>query len=270
MRVVVTDALVSRVVVLENENLIARLSAYARRPGNPAGVEVRRFGRAVACTAANIESRFYNSVLGLGPEHIDELPAILEHYAAHGVSPAFEVVPGRLTEPLGAALAAHGFAMVEFHAALVATLGPEDASAPAIPEGMRIVEGDFDAYLETYLATGHEGGAGDEARANLECWRHVPGWRFFVCEVGGASVGAAILDVQGEGALLSSSATLPAHRGRGVQGALLRWRRAAAAAAGCDLVVGGAYWGSPSLRNQQREGMVTAFTRGVWARPAAL
>ena len=105
MRVVVTDALVSRVVELENENLIARLSAYAGRPGNPAGVEVRRFGRAVACMAAKIESRFYNSILGVGPETIEELPAILEHYAAHGVSPAFEVVPGRLTEPLGAALA---------------------------------------------------------------------------------------------------------------------------------------------------------------------
>jgi GNAT superfamily N-acetyltransferase len=264
---VITDALVARAVALETENLVARLGAYATRPGNPAGVVVRRFGAATACIARGIPSRFYNSVLAVGQDTLPHLDALLAHYAAHGVSPALEVVPGALTEPLGEALFARGFAMVEFHAALVGTLGPADASPPALPPGWTVAEGDFDAYLETYLATGAEGGAGPEARANLETWRGVRGWRFFVCRIDGAPAGVGVLDVQGRGALLASAATLPAARGRGVQAALLRVRIAAAAAAGCDLVVGGAYWGSPSLRNQQRAGLLTAFTRGIWGRP---
>jgi hypothetical protein len=66
--------------------------------------------------------------------------------------------------------------------------------------------------------------------------------------------------------MLGSASTRPALRGRGAQAALLARRIADAAAAGCELIIGGAYFGTTSMRNQQRAGFHLAITRGIWVR----
>jgi ribosomal protein S18 acetylase RimI-like enzyme len=70
-------------------------------------------------------------------------------------------------------------------------------------------------------------------------------------------------------AQLSGAATLPAHRRRGVQSALLRARLVDAAAAGCDLAVVTTDPGSKSQENVQRAGFELLYARAILVRAAA-
>src|SRR5919204_621412 len=64
-------------------------------------------------------------------------------------------------------------------------------------------------------------------------------------------------------AQLTRAATAPAHRGRGIQTALLSARLADAASAGCDIAVVTAQPASKSQRNVQRRGFDLLYTRAV-------
>jgi len=67
-------------------------------------------------------------------------------------------------------------------------------------------------------------------------------------------------------AQLCGAATLPAHRRRGVQTALLEERLAIAAAAGCDLAVVTTQPGSKSQQNVQARGFDLLYTRAILVR----
>lgn len=83
-------------------------------------------------------------------------------------------------------------------------------------------------------------------------------------------------EVAGGGALrivdglaqLAGASTLPVHRRRGVQSALLRARLAEAAALGCDLAVVTTEPGSTSQANVQRVGFALLYVRAILIRPA--
>jgi GNAT superfamily N-acetyltransferase len=64
-----------------------------------------------------------------------------------------------------------------------------------------------------------------------------PGWLCFVALEGDAPAGAGALFVAGEIGWIGIGATVPEQRGKGAQSALLAARIAAAAGAGCELVV---------------------------------
>ncbi len=67
-------------------------------------------------------------------------------------------------------------------------------------------------------------------------------------------------------AQLCGAATLPAHRRRGVQGALLAARLAEAREAGCDVAVVTTQPGSKSQENVQRQGFDLLYTRAILVR----
>ena len=66
---------------------------------------------------------------------------------------------------------------------------------------------------------------------------------------------------------LAGAATLPAHRRRGVQSALLRARLLDAARQGCDLAIVTTEPGSKSQENVQRAGFALLYARAVLIRP---
>ena len=70
-------------------------------------------------------------------------------------------------------------------------------------------------------------------------------------------------------AQLSGAATLPPHRRRGVQSALLRARLVDAASSGCDLAVVTTEPGSTSQQNVQRAGFELLYARAVLVRRAS-
>ena len=79
----------------------------------------------------------------------------------------------------------------------------------------------------------------------------------------GSVAGGASLRVHDDVAILCGAATLPAHRRRGVQTALLAARLEEASRAGCNLAVVTTQPGSKSQENVQRQGFALLFARAV-------
>lgn len=256
---IVDAALVDRMVRIEIDNLVSRI-------GNYEGVVIRHVGEAVAFVSPRVKERFFNSVQGTSQATLAQLDEIEQLYAQHGMRPAFEVVPSRLTEELGLALTRRGYAMVQFQAGLVcrpAQLAKRKQEVVS-KQALLVEEVNCDErFAELYLACWQEPDP-EIVRSGMMHWQANKHWRCFVARLDGELAGAAILDVRQKTALLGSAGTLPACRGRGVQSALITRRIDEAAQAGCDLLVGGAYFGTSSMRNQQRAGLSLAFTRGIW------
>lgn len=95
------------------------------------------------------------------------------------------------------------------------------------------------------------------------------GARCFLAEAAGEPLAAGSLVLGDAGvALLAGASTIPRHRRRGAQRALLEARLGYAAENGCDIAVMGAEPGSASQRNAERQGFRIAYTRIKWALPA--
>ena len=84
----------------------------------------------------------------------------------------------------------------------------------------------------------------------------------------GAIAGGGSIRISDGLAQLSGAATLPAHRRRGVQSALLRARLLDAARHGCDLAVVTTEPASKSQQNVQRAGFSLLYSRAVLMRAA--
>lgn len=263
---VVTETIVDRIVQTEVNNLVLRLGPYRAREGNPMGVYFERFGDATAFLATEIPVRFFNSVLATSLGTVDHLDAIEAFYGEHGRKPIFEIAPGRFDEAFALELHRRGYRMVEFHTGLARSITPDDAARD--PQGVREVDGQdaeaFERWLDVYLEGWNGAGDHEGAKVNMRAWPKNPGWRFYLADADGEPAGAALLDLQGATAMMGSASTVEKFRGRGLQQRLVSHRIGEAARAGCDLVVGGSYFTNPSMRNQQRAGLYTAFTRGVW------
>jgi GNAT superfamily N-acetyltransferase len=92
------------------------------------------------------------------------------------------------------------------------------------------------------------------------------GVRRYMAYRSGEPAGAAAMRLDGGVAQLMGAATLPAHRRRGVQTALLHGRLGEAARRGCDLAVVTTQPGSKSLQNVQRLGFHLLYARAVMIR----
>ena len=92
------------------------------------------------------------------------------------------------------------------------------------------------------------------------------GFSRYLARRDGVSAGGASLRVFEGVAHLCGAATLPAHRRRGVQTALLSERLAAAAGGGCDVAVVITQPGSKSQENVQRQGFHLLYARAVLVR----
>lgn len=94
-----------------------------------------------------------------------------------------------------------------------------------------------------------------------------PGFERYLAWRDGDVAGGASLRIHDGIAQLCGAATLPAHRRRGVQSALLRYRLALAASRGCDLAVVTTQPGSKSQENVQRFGFSLLYARVVLVKP---
>jgi GNAT superfamily N-acetyltransferase len=93
--------------------------------------------------------------------------------------------------------------------------------------------------------------------------RDMAGVRRYLAERDGEFAGGASFRVTDGIAQFTGAATVPAHRRRGVQTALLQARLAAAAEAGCDLAVVTTQPGSKSQQNVQRQGFDLLYARAI-------
>lgn len=94
-----------------------------------------------------------------------------------------------------------------------------------------------------------------------------PGWRTYIGWDGEQPVAAGALYTRGETAWCGLGATLPSHRGRGGQCALLARRVADSLAQGCRVVVTETDEDNPSFRNMMRTGFRVVHFRDNWGPP---
>jgi hypothetical protein len=241
------------------------------QPGNPSGVEIKRFGDDLVATAAtNVpEVQWMQHVTGLSPADVALVPKIAAWYHAKLIRPRYEVPPYPAFEPLAAALVDVGARQTGFIDVLWSRSAPQDDAPDGVP--VRVVEpGGEDAQrFARVLLGGHEVPDGTFINhwAAVAQWPAEPEWWCYLAEVDGEPVGAAALIVTDGIGYLANAATLPAGREQGAQQALIDRRLRDAAAAGCELFLTMAGPGSVSHRNLERAGLGVAYTKVVWTVP---
>jgi ribosomal protein S18 acetylase RimI-like enzyme len=94
------------------------------------------------------------------------------------------------------------------------------------------------------------------------------GTTLYLARHNGELAGGGSLRISSALAQLSGASTLPSHRRRGVQSALLRARLIDAAEQGCDLAIVTTEPASKSQHNVQRAGFALLYSRAILIRPA--
>jgi GNAT superfamily N-acetyltransferase len=220
-----------------------------------------------------------NKVAGLGfagAPRAEELAA-LEFAFAQRATPV-RVELASLADPaVSGFLAGRGYRFVGFENVLGLPLDgyAPDAAAPEIdvrPSDEPEFQAWLDAVVTGFAQPDDQGVPTDEEfpRAVLEQvigdLANGEGFSRYMARRGGEIAGGASLRMGDGVAQLCGAATLPAHRRRGVQTALLRKRLELARDAGCDIAVVTTQPGSKSQQNVQREGFHLLYGRAVLIR----
>jgi GNAT superfamily N-acetyltransferase len=217
----------------------------------------------------------YNKVAGLGFGGVPDassLDEIERAFAACGAPVQVELA--HLADPaIAALLSARGYQLESFENVLGRALA--DDLERVMPPGIEVrLTGEQES--ETWLDVVAEGSVhpdtqgvpwheefSREAIIGAERDSAVAGdVRYAALRDGVIARGATMRIAEGI-AQLTGAATVPAHRRRGVQTALLSARLADAAAAGCDIAVITTQPGSKSQQNAQRQGFDLLYARAV-------
>jgi GNAT superfamily N-acetyltransferase len=235
------------------------------------GADARELGGALCMRLDAIaEMAMFNRATGLGldrpatEEALDEILGFLEGTRSY-VSLAPEARPPQLSGWLEARGLAPGYAWTKFSRRVT--------DPPAAQTTLRV-----EPVTRADEGFGAAATAGFEVPNLFRDWLdRLPGrdgWHCFVAFDGDEPAGAGALFVTGTTGWLGVGATVPEHRGKGAQGAIIARRIAAARELGCDVVVtetGEPIEGrpGPSYRNLLRAGFEPVYVRPAYERPAA-
>jgi GNAT superfamily N-acetyltransferase len=260
--------------------LIADLAGSSGRRHPSGTVFVRELaGGVAACSVPGAPS---NKVTGLGFDGVPEdaeWEAVESAFHERGVPVQVEIAA--LGDPeIGRRLTRRGYVLVGFENVLGRRLSAAEP-APA-PAGLEVVESGpqdlarwIDVVVEGFASPDEQGVLSSESFPREELERvfedmaAMEGFRRWVVRCQGEPAGGGGLRVSGPVAQLCGAATLPAHRRRGIQSALLAARLAAASAAGCRVAVVTTQPGSKSQENAQRQGFELLYTRAMLVREPA-
>jgi GNAT superfamily N-acetyltransferase len=257
--------------------LITLSNEAARRRTGSAGFVIPVAG-GVASFAG--EGSPYNKVAGLGFGGVPDAPALNETeraFAAFGAPVQIELA--HLGDPaILAVLAVRDYRLESFENVLGRAL--TDEPERVMPPGVEVrlsTEDESEVWLDV-VAEGsiHPDTQGvpwhevfsREAIIAAERDSAAAGDVRYAALRDGGIVGGATMRIAEGVAQLTGAATVPAHRRRGVQTALLSARLADAAAAGCDVAVIITQPGSKSQQNAQRQGFDLLYTRAVLVKGA--
>jgi GNAT superfamily N-acetyltransferase len=221
----------------------------------------------------------FNKVAGLGFDGVpasDLLDALEQEFGRRGAPLQFEV--STLADPdLARTLTKRGYQLVGFENVLGGN--PRELSRPVSSEiDVAIVDpSETDAWIDV-VTTGfltpdvfdgpasHEEFARDVLERVYQDTIAAPGFERYLARRAGVIAGGASFRVQDGIAQLAGAATLPAHRRKGVQTALLQYRMAEATRRGCDVAVVTTQPGSKSQENVQKAGFALLYARAVLLR----
>ena len=268
-------SLASRIERAEAKLIAASSEAAHRRGAEPPGFVIPLSGG--VASYADTGSPF-NKVAGLGFAGVPtqaELDEVERRFAACG-SPV-QVELSNLANPeVGAQLTARGYRLVSFEnvLGLAITEAPQQIAPPGV-EIRRSGDDEFPLWLDV-VADGfsHADDQGvpsheDFPRDAVEKAQRdfaAAGIRRYIALRDGVAAGGASFGLTDGIAQMAGAATVPAHRRRGIQSALLAARLAEAAAEGCDIAVVTTQPGSVSQRNVQRSGFDLLYTKAILVR----
>jgi len=257
--------------------LITLSNEAARRRAGTAGFVIPVAGGAASFAGAGSP---YNKVAGLGFGGVPDAAALDEierSFAAYGAPVQVELA--HLADPaVLAMLAVRGYRLESFENVLGRAL--TDEPERVMPPGVEVrlsTEDESGVWLDVVA----EGSVHPDTQG-VPWYEEFPREAIIAAERDSAEagdvryaalrdggiVGGATMRIAEGVAQLTGAATVPAHRRRGVQTALLSARLADAAAAGCDVAVIITQPGSKSQQNAQRQGFDLLYTRAVLVKGA--
>lgn len=270
------SALAARIERAECSLLEDGISSRLRRRGAP-GAFVRPIAGGVAAYSAPDEPM--NKIAGLGftggldGALLDEL----EHmYARVGAPLRFEL--STLGEPsIAALLTRRGYVLAGFENVLGLSLTALETRP--IADGIEVSRSaadDFDTWLDV-VVTGfahpdtqgvpsHESYPREVMEEAIGDLASGDGFLRYLARLADEPAGGASMRLSDGVAQLCGAATVPQHRRRGVQSALLTTRLQEARRAGCDVAVVTTQPGSKSQENVQRQGFELLYARAVLVR----
>jgi GNAT superfamily N-acetyltransferase len=254
----------------------AARAAGRRRPGGGAFATALASGFATFAAPGSP----VNKVAGLGFGGLPD-PAALEgmerDYAERAVPVQVELAS--LAEAgLAALFSRRGYVLQGFENVLGCRL-PAAAARREAASQVEVVESGaaesstwLDLVITAFASPDAQGVPSQEsfARAELEQvmeeMAEAEGFVRYLARHAGVPAGGASMRLFEGVAQLCGAATLPEHRRRGVQSALLTTRLAAASRAGCDVAVVTTQPGSKSQENVQKQGFELLYTRAILVR----
>jgi GNAT superfamily N-acetyltransferase len=276
-----TTSLARRIERAETELIAAFADAAAFRLGSES-IVARRLAGGIAVFAQ--DGCPFNKVAGLGfegvppAETLDDLEA---EFATRNAAVRAEVTT--LADPsVARQLTKRGYELVGFENVLGIDLtGRADLAGSEEAEIVisRVAEDEGETWLDA-VTTGvlqpdsFDGPPSTETFTREDLERafadilRAKGMERYLARRGGAVAGGGSLRLEGGVALLCGAATLPEHRRRGVQRALLSERLRAAAQRGCDVAVVTTEPASKSQANVQRLGFTLLYSRAVLVKDA--
>jgi GNAT superfamily N-acetyltransferase len=233
------------------------------------GISARRIGGGVALAVTDDPTGYWSKALGFGvsePLTARVLAEVCRFYADSGVPAAtVQVAPGALPPQWAELAAANGLEPASPWVKLQAPATEVRTSAPTDLRVGLVARDDADEWAHVLLR-----GFGFPpvqeplfGRALDPAFTRVAAWD------GPAMVAAASSFVEGDVVALFGASTLPSHRRRGAQSALLALRVREAVAAGARWVsaetgVESPDAPNPSLHNLRRAGLVDLYERQNW------
>lgn len=230
----------------------------------------------------------FNKIAGLGFAPLDETEIARLEATYDARAAEIRVEQSSLADPAVASmLTRRGYALVGYENVLGLPLSPDVVTAfarerdDARTAGIAITRTED---VSTWIRTAVEGFlhpdafdgppptetfARDAMERIFDDFSGAEGCVLYVARRDGAIAGTGVLRIVDGLAQLGGASTLPAHRRRGIQSALLRARLVEAAAAGCDLAVVTTEPASKSQANVQRVGFALLYVRAILIRPSS-
>jgi GNAT superfamily N-acetyltransferase len=273
---VFASASVARRIEWAEATLIAEFGrAAAKRLGSD---DVFISGLAGGMAVAAGPAAPFSKVAGLGFEPIDESALdTIEQAFASTATPVRVELPSLANPKVGALLTRRGYFLEGFENVLAKSLPAEEPRVRDVSVA-RIVDSESAQWVDVLAASFAEpdmfDGPAVEERVDRAALDAIFGQiseisglvRYFGRRNGDVAGGAAVRIADGI-AQLCGAATLPAHRRRGVQTALLQYRLAEAAREGCDMAVVITQPGSVSQQNVQHQGFELLYSRAILIKP---
>lgn len=229
-------------------------------------VRLGRLGPVTAMAIRQVDVPMLNRIVGLGlaePVTDETIDRIYELYDGAKVRFMVQMSPAALSEALHARLEARGLPRKDSWVNLIRGVEPP----PEISTDLRIeqigperAEGFADVICPAFELPREYG-------AFLTGVVGHPGWRHYLGFDGGRPVAAGALYVHDRTGYLAMAGTLPSHRRRGAQGALITRRIREAAALGCRWLAIETFLDTPEHPNPSFHNMLRTGFRVAYERP---